>query len=456
MASAHDEDERPLRDPSELYEVFHSAEKPESEWRIGAEAEKFAVHRESGAALPYEGERSVLSIFTELEAYGWQPERESASGPVIALRRGSASITLEPGSQLELSGAALPDVHQVHAETDEHFRELSPASQKLNLAWLGVGFHPIARQAELGWVPKQRYAIMREYLPGRGSGAHDMMRRTATVQANFDYSSESDAMHKLAVALRLSPILHAMTANAPFIERRVSEYKSFRGDVWLRMDPARSGLIERVWRAARPSYRDYVEWALDAGMFLFKRRGQVVANTGQTFRDFMVSGFGDERATLADWKLHLNTLFPEVRLKNTLELRACDSQQRPLLSAIVALMTGLLYDARALDQAWSLVEGFDFERVQRERPNLVRRGLDTTLCGQPLAELASKTLEIAGGGLARRARVDAAGRDERLYLEPLTALIERRLTPADVLTDGLDTQRELDASTLIARTEIAL
>ncbi len=456
MASAQDEDERPLSDPSELYDVFRAAEKPAAAWRIGAEAEKFAVYRESGAALPYEGERSVLAIFSALEAYGWLPERESESGPVLALRRKSASITLEPGSQLELSGAALADVHLVHSEMDEHFAELKPISEQLGLAWLGVGFQPIARRAELGWVPKQRYAIMREYLPGRGSGAHDMMQRTATVQANFDYSSEADAMRKLAVSLRLSPILHAMTANAPFVERRVSEFKSFRGDVWLRMDPDRSGLIERVWRAERPMYRDYVEWALDAGMFLFKRRGQVMANTGQSFRDFMANGFRGERASVGDWKLHLNTLFPEVRLKNTLELRACDSQQRPLLSAVVALMTGLLYDEQALDEAWSLVRAFDYDRVQKDRPDLVRRGLEATLCGQPMAKLARQTLEIASAGLARRARLDAQGRDEQRYLGPLSALIERSVSPADELVSDLERGLELSPSALITRTEMSL
>jgi glutamate--cysteine ligase len=455
MASPQDEDERPLKSAADLSEVFREAEKPDGRQRIGAEAEKFGVFRD-GRPLPYEGTASVLAIFADLERFGWQPERESEDGPVIALRRGSASITLEPGSQLELSGAALPDLHQVGAEIDQHLAELKDVSARLGLAWLGVGFQPIARQSDLGWVPKQRYTIMREYLPRKGSGAHDMMRRTATVQANFDYRSEADAMLKLCTSLRLSPILHAMTANAPFYERRSLGSKSVRGDVWLHMDPTRSGLIERVWRSPAPGYADYVEWALDSGMFLFKRRGRVIANTGQTFRSFLGDGYQGERATLGDWKLHLNTLFPEVRLKNTLELRSCDAQSRERQLSVVALMTGLLYDEHALGQAWALVADLDYDRVEADRPTLVRQGLAGTLAGQPLRSLALRTLEIARGGLQRRARLDAAGRDERVFLEPLARLLENDRCPADELLAGLEPNGELTAGELIARTELVL
>ncbi|HEV8245707.1 MAG TPA: glutamate-cysteine ligase family protein, partial [Polyangiaceae bacterium] len=190
--------------------------------------------------------------------------------------------------------------------------------------------------------------------------------------------------------------------------------------------------------------------------FLFKRKGRVIANTGQTFRSFMADGYRAERATINDWKLHLNTLFPEVRLKNTLELRACDSQNRELLAAVVALMTGIVYDTQALDEAWAMVEGFDYARVELDRPNLVKQGLAGTLCGEPMTRLAARTLEIASGGLARRARLDEKGRDERAHLEPLARLIERGSCPADELLRGLEQGAELTSAELIARTEIKL
>jgi glutamate--cysteine ligase len=443
--------DRPLTSVDQLIEVFHAAEKPATQFRIGAEAEKFAV-TQAGEPLQYEGERGVVGIFQALGDFGWEPEREAPEGPPIALRRGASSITLEPGSQLELSGAALPDIHQVDAEFQNHLRELAPISNRLGLTWLGVGFHPLARQADLGWVPKQRYAIMREYLPQQGHAAHDMMRRTATVQANYDFSSEADALKKLVLSLKLSPLIHAMLANSPFKEGKLAGSKSVRGEVWLNMDPTRSGLIPSLWGKREPRYRDYVEWALDSGMFHLKREGKVVANTGQTFRSFMADGFQGHRATVADFKLHLQTLFPEARLKNTLELRGCDSLPASLSMAVPALLTGILYDARAFDAAQELAAPLTFEQVNRDRLALVREGLTAPLNGKPAVELAQALFDIASSGLSRRGKRNAQNQDERIFLKPLEALLASARSPADLLTEGLSPTPS--ASELIARCKI--
>ena len=362
--------DRPISNVDELEALFHSAEKSPDKFRIGAEAEKFAI-KADGSPIQYEGPEGIVGIFDALADFGWEPERESPDGPVISLHRGAANITLEPGAQLELSGSALPDLHQIEAEFHNHLRELQPISKRLGLTWLGIGFQPLARQEDLSWVPKQRYSVMREYLPTKGHAAHDMMRRTATVQANYDFSSEADAMKKLTLSLKLSPIIHAMLANSPFKEGKLAGTKSVRGEVWLHMDPSRSGLIPSLWGVTKPGYRLYVEWALDAGMFLFKRAGKVVVNTGQTFRSFLADGFEGHRATIGDWKLHLQTLFPEARLKNTLEVRSCDSLPSYLAMAVPALFTGILYDTRALDQAIDLLSPLSLDVVTRDRKSVV-------------------------------------------------------------------------------------
>jgi glutamate--cysteine ligase len=454
MASVSPEDSAPVRSVDDLVSVFHAAEKPLSRFLLGAEAEKFAVHAETFAPLNYDGQHGVVRVLEALTRYGWQPEREVEGGSLVALRRGSASITLEPAAQLELSGAALPDVHAVSAEFDQHLAELGPISEEMKLVWLGAGFQPLARHAELPWVPKQRYPIMREYLPTRGSAAHDMMLRTATVQVNLDYSNEADAMRKLRVGLLLSPLLNALTANSPFVEGRRGGKKSLRGNVWLNMDPARSGLVRRVLEQRHARYHDYVEWALDAGMFLFKRNGKVVANTGQTFRDFMNDGFASERATLGDWKLHLNTLFPEVRLKNTLELRSCDALPHALTPAVSALAAGLFYDERALIEAEDLVASLGLEAIERARPELVTHALGASIAGLPARALGEQLLEVARGGLERRARLDANGASEAIFLDPLQALVQAGLTPADLLLEGLAGDGPFPASELIARCRI--
>lgn len=423
---------REVRTLDDLVEVLRAPEKPASAWCIGAESEKFGVHAESGAPLGYDGDFGVLRLFDWLTTeQGWQPISEMAGGPVIALSRGGANITLEPGAQFELSGAPLPDVHQVMAEHERHLSELRAISDRLGIAWLMTGFHPLARQEELPWVPKQRYSIMREYLPKQGGGALDMMRRTATVQGNFDWSSEEDGMRKLRLALGVSPLLHAWFANAPFREGRQSELLSLRGDVWLRMDPSRSGLVERVLDAPGAGYEDYVEWALDAGMFLVKRGDRILRNTGQTFREFLANGFEGERATVADFKLHLNTLFPEARLKGTLEVRSADCLPPDLAGALLALWTGLLYDARALDEALQLTQGWTARELEGSRPELVRRGLGASWAGRSGWAWARELFEIARGGLERRGALDDQGRSEAVLLAPAWTLLERGESPAE-------------------------
>ncbi|MEB2313194.1 MAG: glutamate-cysteine ligase family protein [Sorangiineae bacterium] len=445
----------PLRDVGELEEIFHTAEKPADAWRVGGEAEKFGVDAASGAPIGYDGERGVTRIFASLvHSHGWNPVRETPDGPLIALSRGEASVTLEPGAQLELSGAPLASVHLICAELRGHLAELREISSEMNLVWLGVGFHPLATQAELSWVPKHRYAIMREYLPTRGSGALDMMRRTATVQANYDYSSEEDAMRKLRVGLALSPLAHAMTANSPFCEGRLAGKKSVRGDVWLRMDPARSGLIPSLWKRPRARYRDYVEWALDAGMFLFKRGDQYIANTGQTFRDFMKNGYAGHRATQGDWRLHLQTLFPEVRLKSTLEVRACDSLPTDLACSVPALFAGVFYDERALAAAEEFVADWDYLAVERDRPGLVTRGLEADFLGRPAREWAEQLIELAESGLTRRGRLSGKGNPESIHLERLSHLVEAGRCPADVLVEGLSHDMPELRREIIARCHI--
>ncbi len=436
----------------ELAQVIAQHEKPPSEFRIGAENEKFGVHEESGAPLSYGGDFSVCRVLTHLEEeHGWQPIRETSDGPVLALRRGDANITLEPSVQLELSGRPLPDLHAVRDEQNEHLRELSRVSKEMKIAWLGTGFHPLCRLDELPWVPKQRYPIMREYLPKMGSGGLDMMQRTATVQGNFDWSSESDAMKKLAVALGISPLLQAWFSNAPFSEGKAHGAFSRRGDVWRHMDPTRSGLIRPLWGDRETRYEDYVEWSLDAGMFLFWRDGRSVKNTGQSFRSFLSDGYEGHTATLADYKLHLTTLFPEVRLKNTLEVRSVDALPPALAMASLAVWTGILYDEVALDRARELVSELSFEGVEAARPGFVERGLHAELCGHQGFQWAERLAEIAGEGLRRRGRFDERGADESIYLEPATEILATRVLPAEAALE-----RAKQGASLIEATRIEL
>jgi glutamate--cysteine ligase len=443
----------PIRRREELVLPFVEACKPLSDWRIGPEMEKFGVFEQTRAPLPYAGQRSILRFLEELaSSHGWTPEREREGGPIVALARGDASVTLEPGGQLELSGGKSDTIHQVCAELREHMREIGPLSRAMGVRWLGVGFHPFARREDFEWVPKQRYAIMKRYLPSRGGHALDMMLRTSTVQANFDYANEKDAMRKMRVALALSPLVTAIFANSPWKEGRSHGGLTYRGRVWLDVDPNRTGLLPALWKKDA-GFEEYVEWALDAPMFLFKRDGEVVANTGQSFRAFYESGFAGHRATLDDWKLHLNTLFPEVRLKKTIEVRGGDAQSTDMACALPALWTGLLYDDKTLGDAETLVSDWTHDEVAELRTRAWRDGLRTTFRGATLTAWAERVLAFAEEGLARRARLNARGKDERVHLKRVRALVAKGRTPADVLLEGLDKEKD-PAAAMMERTAL--
>jgi len=397
--------------------------------------EKFGVY-EDGRAIPYEGDGGVRAVLEVLSKNGWTPEAETEGGPLIALLKDGASVTLEPGSQLELSGAPLVHAHQICAEFRAHLADIAPFSQEKKIHWLGLGFHPFAKREDYTMVPKQRYAIMREYLPTRGSLALDMMLRTATVQANYDYVSEADAMTKMRVALKLSPLTTAMFANSPFYEGQPFGGKSYRAKVWLDTDPDRSGLVPALWKK-NASFVDYVEWALDVPMFMFKRNGEKVVNTGQTFRSFWKSGYAGHKPTMVDWQTHLNTLFPEVRLKKTIEVRGADAQGAKLACTLPALWTGILYDEKALAAADAMTADWTHDEVSASRKEVWQKGLGAKFRAGTLQPFAEKLIEIAEGGLERRGHLSPSGKDERAHLTRLKELVAAGRTPADVLLDGI-------------------
>jgi glutamate--cysteine ligase len=443
--------DEPIGTRDDLLEVFFESADATRPPKIGPEKEKCGVHAADFSPVTYEG--VVMNVLVDLAAHhGWTPERERAGGPLIALQKNGASVTLEPGGQLELSGAPAEHVHAIAAEQRAHMAELEGVSKQLGVKWLGIGFHPFASRDELRFVPKARYTTMREYFPKKGKYGVDMMLRTCTVQANLDYKSEADAMRKMRLSLAIAPLTTAMFANSPWVEGRPFGGVTMRGRVWLDVDAPRAGILPALWkRDAR--FDDYVEWALGAPMFIVKRGDDFIPNTEQTFADFLAHGKDGMRATQADWRLHLNTLFPEVRLKRTIEIRAADAQGPKLASTLPALYAGLLYDARAQGELEALVEPWTYDEVNALRTRIWEHGLRAPFRDAPLANVAARVLDIAKGGLERRGYKDARGRDESVYLEPLVSLVSRGLTPADALLTAIGTGTDAKAR-LVAETDL--
>jgi glutamate--cysteine ligase len=426
----------PITDKRQLVEYHASGCKPPSAWRVGTEHEKFVFRRSDHSRVPYEGPDGIRALLEGMLRFGWRPVVED--GNIIALENDArCSITLEPGGQFELSGAPLETVHQTCDEVHEHLRQVREVCDELGLGMIGLGFDPKSRREDVGWMPKGRYRIMRDYMPKVGKYGLDMMLRTCTVQANLDYQSEPDMIEKFRVSLALQPVAAALFANSPFAEGRPNGFQSYRSFVWTDLDPDRCGMLPFVFDKSF-GFERYVDYLLDVPMYFVYRDGHYIDASGQSFRDFMsgrLPALPGEVPGLGDWVNHSTTAFPEVRLKTFLEMRGADGGPWRRLCALSALWVGVLYDQEALDGAADLVA--DWTEAEREamRTDAPRLGLATSFRGGTVRDLAFKMLDLAHGGLHRRARRDSAGEDETHFLDTLFSIASAGSPASEMLRD---------------------
>jgi len=429
----------------QLVAYFESAYKPPKQWRIGTEYEKVAVRASDCQAVPFTG--GIEEILRRIgERYDWTPLLEG--GRVVALQGERASITLEPGGQLELSGEQCDSVHCAKVEFAEHVRQILSVAEELGVAFLGLGMQPVSRLDQIEWVPKKRYGIMAPYMLKVGKLGQRMMKQTATVQVNIDYSDERDGMRKMRIGMGISPLLTAMFANSPLSDGDLNGFKSFRAHIWTDTDPDRCGLLPFIFTDGC-GFSDYVDYALDVPMYFIVRDGEWTDMTAFTFRRFWKEGLNGQRAIMADWNAHLTTLFPEWRLKRYIEVRSVDSQPPELMLAVPALVKGVFYENDCLEGAWDLVKRWTLEE-RTELQNMVnRQGLNARIRGIVVKELAQELLAIGRNGLERQNVLDHKGDNESQYLERLIDQVGRGLCPADLVIEKWKGNWQQDARRLV-------
>ena len=436
-------DDRPLVF-EDLVQWMAEGGKPASAWRVGAEHEKFVFHLADHSPVPYEP-RGIKALLDGLTRFGWTPVMEGEN--VIALERGLANVSLEPGGQFELSGAPLETVHDICEETGNHLAEVKQVADELGLGFLGLGYTPTWRRDQVPVMPKGRYKIMREYMPKVGNLGLDMMFRTCTVQANLDFADEADMVAKFRTSLALQPIVTALFANSPFIEGKPSGFVSARANVWTDTDPDRTGMLDFVFRDGF-NFETYARYALQVPMYFVKRGDRYIDVAGRSFVDFMEGKLPElpgERPTIKDWADHTTTIFPEVRLKKYLEMRGADAGPWSRLCALPALWMGIFYDAPALAAAWDLCKDWKIEDHERLRADVARQGLKAQIAGRSVQDVAKDLLAISRSGLKNRNRLSGGMVDETGYLSELDQIAESGITPAERLLELYNTRWAGDA-----------
>ena len=424
---------RVVESKADLVEYLEQGCKPASQWRLGTEHEKFGFTVDDLRPLPYEGERSIRSILVGLaEQFDWKPVMEDGR-PIALLDETGASITLEPGGQLELSGAVLDNIHQTCTEVNTHLKQVIAVSEPLGIAFIGMGFQPKWPLKDMQWMPKARYRIMRDYMEKVGTLGQDMMARTCTVQVNVDFSSEADMVRKFRTSLALQPIATALFANSPFTDGKPNGFVSYRSHVWEDTDPDRTGMLPFVFEDEM-GFERYTDYMLDVPMYFVYRDGDYIDASGQSFRDFLdgrLPALPGEKPRLLDWENHLTTAFPEVRLKKFLEMRGADGGPWARLCALPALWAGLLYHQQSLDAAWDMARDWSLEERLELRRDVPRLGLEARIRGRSVRELAGEVIELARNGLIARKRLNAAGDNETGFLSPLQEVADSGITPAE-------------------------
>ncbi|GBR29183.1 glutamate--cysteine ligase [Kozakia baliensis NRIC 0488] len=425
MSNPGDQNSTPITQTAQLVSILAEGCKPREKWRIGTEHEKFgfirpelADGRQPYAPPPY-APKGIEALLTDLakKKGDWSPilDKDKLIGLKGQGECKSQSISLEPAGQFELSGAPVASLHDTQAEMQRHFDAIRAPSEALGIGFAPLGFQPLWKRDAMPIMPKSRYAIMRRYMPHVGSLGLDMMTRTCTVQVNLDFASEEDMVRKMRVSLALQPLATALFANSPFYEGEHNGFLSNRARIWTDTDNARSGMPDCVFEEGF-GFRAYVEWLLDVPMYFIVRDGEVRDVAGASFRRWL-SGEDQSKLkgltpTLGDFEDHLTTAFPDVRLKQFLEMRGADAGRPDMMVAQSALWVGLLYDEDALTAAEALVYERPWSDYRTLRNQVPRHAMNAEFPGG-LHALSQKVLAIAEQGLKAR------GLGEEKYLEPL-------------------------------------
>ena len=409
-----------------IIEKFYSYGCTPDKFLIGGEYERAIVHP-NGRPVSYSQEFGIKWFLEQFkQRWNWKPKYEKEN--IIALEKNGASITLEPGGQFELSGAAHRDLSALEQEFVENRNCLRELCATANLHTITCGLTPIASIESVDWMPKGRYVVMREYLPTHGDLAHYMMKGTTSIQCNYDFQNEEDCARKVRLCAGIAPITTAIFANSPLYQNKFTNMQSFRGHIWTRTDPARTGFPPGLRDDF--SYERWVDYLLQVPMMFIQRGDNWIHAHGKTFTEFMTTGIQGEFANWDDWELHMTSTFPEVRIKKTIEVRGADCVSHDLAIGFCSLFTGVLYDPQALDQGLALVEEITSLGSREERfTTACTQGLQGKFQQTSIHALAMRFMDIAHSGLSRYQNHNTH------LLDALSTQIQTGYSPSHALLD---------------------
>ncbi len=419
-----------------IINYFKSGVKEPKNFKIGIEHEKFLFNNSDNKRIDYS---KIKEMFSALIEFGWNPVFEKEN--IIALNKGGKNITLEPGNQIELSGDKLNHMHEACAESQDYLFELKQVTKKLDIKIVSAGFDPISKLNEISGNPKQRYELMTKDMPLGGELSLDMMYRTCGTQLNIDYSSEKDFIKKFRVTNSIVPIAIALFANSSIVEKKNSNYLSYRSKVW--QSTSRGGLPKLFFE--NMNFEKYADFVINFPILFIQNKDQYISGRKYIFKDFMeekIQEIGNRLPTEADLTTHLSTIFTENRVKKYIELRSMDTCGWDCLCAGPAFNIGMLYGN--LDEVHELISKWDKDKIINAYLEAPKKGFNTQLMGKDLLYWSSILLDLSRKGLENRDILSKKGNNESVFLKHLQKVIDNKTTNADHMISKFSKNENLD------------
>ena len=408
---------------TKIIQYFETGIKDKKDFKIGIEHEKFLFNNQNNKRIDY---LKIKEMFSVLQEFGWKPILEK--GNIIGLNKGGKNITLEPGNQIELSGDKLNHIHEACAESHDYLFELKQVTKKLDISIVSAGFDPISKLEEIPNNPKQRYKLMTKDMPLGGELSLDMMYRTCGTQLNIDYNSEKDFIKKFKIVNSITPISISLFANSSIVEKKKSNYLSYRSKVW--QNTSRGGLPKLFLENL--DFEKYADFIMNFPILFIQHKEKYISGKKYRFKDFMDGRINEINNRLPiedDLSTHLSTIFTENRLKKYIELRSMDACGWDCLCSGPAFYIGILYGD--LDEVYELVSKWDKDKIINAYLEAPKKGFNTQLMGKDLLYWSSTLLDISRKGLEQRDIINKSGKNETLFLNHLQKIIDNKTTNAD-------------------------
>jgi glutamate--cysteine ligase len=418
-----------------IIEYFKSGIKDKKDFKIGIEHEKFLFNSKNNRRIDYP---KVREMFSALNEFGWSPNKEK--GNIIGLTKEGKNITLEPGNQIELSGEKLNNIHEACAESHDYLFELRQVTKKLGVNIVSTGFDPISKLDEIPNNPKERYKLMTKDMPLGGKLSLDMMYRTCGTQLNIDYSSEEDFFKKFKIVNSIVPISIALFANSSIVERKKSNYLSYRSKVW--QNTSRGGLPKLFFENL--NFEKYADFVINFPILFLQEKQNYISGKKYIFKDFMegkISEISNRLPNESDLSMHLSTIFTENRLKKYIELRSMDTCGWDCLCAGPAFFIGMLYGN--LDNVYDIISSWDKDKIINAYLDAPKKGFNTQLMGKDLLYWSSILLKTSREGLDSRDILNKSAKNETLFLNHLQKVVDNKTTNADHMISKFSKNEDL-------------